>query len=231
MAPIASIGATRTRRLRACPAFGRGIMKVWLSTEINRQHRSEKGRATAWRHDRRGHGSHVVMALHDFDRANDALLGATERRGAARRPPGSRWDHRDGQPRKGGRPPLTMMADRSPRPTKRSSSPTYRSLIHQSGCRLIRLGSSSESQSENMSAFSLREARADRVSSDLPPTASPTIQPHCATPIDAIGANDRRGKRRGGFKGRMAETTPQSGGALRGGVSFQGVRRPMAGRL
>ena len=52
-------------------------MKIGFSDEINQQHRSEKGRATAWRHDRRGHGSHVVMALLDFDRANDALLGAT----------------------------------------------------------------------------------------------------------------------------------------------------------
>lgn len=106
-------------------------MKVWLSTEINRQHRSEKGRATAWRHDRRGHGSHVVMPLHDFDRANDALLGATS--------DGERLvvhPVHDGitatANRQGGRPPLTMMADRSPRPTKRSSSPTHRSLIHQS---------------------------------------------------------------------------------------------------
>ena len=188
MAPIATIAQ---RKICPCVLGGPSAAdhEDWVLRRDRFRHRSEKGRAMAGRHDR----PRSWKPCH--------CTTSTERTTPSSERPsdGERLvvhPVHDGitatANRQGGRPPLTMIVD-GPTSDEEVGRPTHRPFIHQSGCRLISPGSSSESRPEIMSAFSLREARADRVSSDLPPTASPTIQPPCATPIDALGANDRWG--------------------------------------
>jgi hypothetical protein len=148
-------------------------MRIGFSDEIDsdiarRKEGQRQGDMTG-----RGHGSRVVARLRPSERRPPRRLSDGER--LVVHPVHDQITATAN--RQGGRPPLTMMVY-GPTSDEGVGRPTHRPFIHQSGCRSIRLGSSSESQPEIMSAFSLREARADRVFSDLPP--------HCFTDDPAI---------------------------------------------
>lgn len=106
----------------------------------------------------RGHGSHVVARLRPSERRPPRRLSDGER--LVVHPVHDEITATAN--RQGGRPPLTMMVY-GPTSDEEVGRPTHRPFIHQSGCRLISPASSSESRPEIMSAFSLREARADIV--------------------------------------------------------------------
>lgn len=163
MAPIATIAQRES--VRACLVGLRPLtMRIGFSDEIDSDiARRKEGQ---WQGDMtgRGHGSHVVARLRPSERRPPRRLSDGER--LVVHPVHDEITATAN--RQGGRPPLTMMVYGPRRPTKRSAAPPHRPFIHQSGCRSISPGSSSESQPEIMSALSLREARADRVFSDLP---------------------------------------------------------------
>ena len=101
------------------------VVKVWLSTEISWSHRREKAGGTRWRHDRievMKPCRHVVAP--DFDRANDAFLGATSDAERLVVYP-AQLEIAGTANRRGGRPLQTKMAaDRAVR-LKRSAAPIH----------------------------------------------------------------------------------------------------------